>query len=142
MSFVQIWVHVVWGTKNREPVLSKSIHDQICKHIKENAMLKNIYIDSINGYHDHLHCLMQLNSELSMAKQIQLIKGESSFWINNTKVLKQKFHWANEYFAVSVSGDKLKTIRGYISNQQEHHKKITFQQEYESFLKHFDCVPG
>ena len=142
MSFVQIWVHAVWGTKNREPVLSKSIHDQICQHIIENAMLKNIHIDSINGFHDHLHCLMQLNNELSLAKQIQLIKGESSFWINNNKILKQKFHWANEYFAASVSGDKLKTIRGYISNQQDHHKKITFEQEYQRFLKHFGCVPG
>ena len=142
MSFAQIWVHAVWGTKNREPILSRSIHDQVCQHIRENAVLKNIYIDSINGHNDHLHCLMQLNSEMSISKQMQLIKGESSFWINKNKIIKGKFDWANEYFAASVSDDKLDTVRGYILNQQVHHKKITFQQEYEKFLKHFGFIQG
>ena len=128
MSFVQIWIHAVWGTKNREPVLSKTIHDRVCQHIRENADLKSIHIDSINGHYDHLHCLMRLNNELSISKQMQLIKGESSYWINRSKIVKGKFDWADEYFAASVSEDKLSYVRGYILNQQEHHKKITFQQ--------------
>ena len=142
MSFVQIHVHAVWGTKNREPVLSKTIHDQICDHIRENAASKDICIDSINGHIDHLHCLMLLNAQMSISKQIQLIKGESSFWVNRNKITKRKFDWADEYFAVSVSADKLDSVRGYILNQQEHHKKITFQQEYERFLKHFGFMQG
>jgi putative transposase len=84
MSFVQIWVHGVWGTKNREPVLQKSIREKVRLHILENAKTKNIYIDCINGYTEHLHCLMTLNTELSISKQMQLIKGESSFWVNKT----------------------------------------------------------
>lgn len=68
MSFVKIYVHAVWATKNREPVLSKVIHDQICQHIRENAKSKDIIIDSINGHHDHLHCLMLLNTEMSISK--------------------------------------------------------------------------
>jgi len=142
MSFVQIWIHAVWGTKNREPVLSKTVHDQVCQHIRENALLKDINIDSINGHNDHLHCLMQLNNELSISKQMQLIKGESSFWINRNKLIKGKFDWANEYFAASVSEDKVEVVRAYILNQQEHHKKITFQKEYERFLKHFGFIQG
>ena len=80
---------------------------------------------------------MTLNADLSVAKQMQLIKGESSFWINKNKLVKGHFVWADEYFAISVSEDKLDNVRNYINNQEEHHKKITFLDEYNSFLKHF-----
>jgi len=137
MSFVQIWIHAVWGTKNREPMLQREIRDDIRRHIKENAKTKGFYIDCVDGYAEHLHCLMTLNADLSVAKQMQLIKGESSFWINKNKFLRGHFEWADEYFAVSVSEDKLNNVRNYINNQEEHHKKITFLDEYHSFLKHF-----
>ena len=142
MAFVKIWVHAVWGTKNREPILEKSILESVCNHIKENGKLKGIFIDSINGYFDHLHCLMLLNADTSISKQMQLIKGESSFWINKNKIIKGHFEWAEEYFASSVSEDKLDIARAYILNQQEHHKKVTFKDEYEKFLKHFGFVQG
>jgi REP element-mobilizing transposase RayT len=105
-------------------------------------MSKGIVIDSINGHCDHLRCLMLLNTKISISKQMQLIKGESSFWVNKNKITKHKFDWADEYFAVSVSADKLDTVRRYILNQQEHHRKITFQQEYERFLSHFGFMQG
>jgi REP element-mobilizing transposase RayT len=137
MSFVQIWIHAVWGTKNRDPMLQKEIRDQVKQHIIENAKTKNFFIDCINGYTEHLHCLTTLNADLSVAKQMQLVKGESSFWINKNKLVKGHFEWADEYFAVSVSEDKLDNVRNYINNQEEHHKKITFLNEYDNFLKHF-----
>ena len=142
MSFVKIHVHAVWGTKNRVPVLTKPIHDQICQHIKENAAIKDFFIDTINGHVDHLHCLMLLHAEMSISKQMQLIKGESSHWVNKNKITRSKFDWADKYFAASVSEDKIDTVRAYISNQQEHHRKITFHQEYERFLRHFEFIPG
>ena len=142
MAFVKIWIHAVWGTKNREPVLEKEILEFVCDHIKENGKLKGIFIECVNGYSDHLHCLMLLNADTSISKQMQLIKGESSFWINKNKIIKGKFEWADEYFASSVSEDKLDIVRAYILNQQEHHKKVTFKDEYEKFLKHFGFVQG
>jgi putative transposase len=142
MSFVKIWIHAVWGTKNREPVLQKAIRDQVRQHISENAVSKSIYIDCINGYADHLHCLMTLNADLSIAKQMQLIKGESSFWINKNKLVKGHFEWADEYFAVSVSEDKLQIARDYINGQEEHHTKETFMDEYNRFLKHLGFQRG
>ena len=142
MAFVKIWIHAVWGTKNREPVLENGILESVCDHIKENGKLKGIFIESINGYSDHLHCLMLLNADTSISKQMQLIKGESSFWINKNKIIKGKFEWADEYFASSVSEDKLDIARAYILNQQEHHKKVTFKDEYEKFLKHFGFDQG
>ena len=142
MSFVRIWVHAVWGTKNREPMLQKAIRDKVCNHIVENAKTKEIFIDCINGYAEHLHCLMTINADLSIAKQMQLIKGESSFWINKTKLVKGHFEWADEYFAISVSEDKLYKVREYINGQEEHHQKITFFDEYNNFLKHFGFGQG
>ena len=142
MAFVKIWIHTVWGTKNREPFLEKGILESVCNHIKENGKLKGIFIECINGYSDHLHCLMLLNADSSISKQMQLIKGESSFWINKNKIIKGHFEWADEYFASSVSEDKLDVVKAYIINQQEHHKKVTFKVEYEKFLKHFGFDQG
>lgn len=137
MSFVKIWIHGVWGTKNREPVLHENVHEKVCKHIVQNAFQKKIYIDCIDGADDHLHSLMTLNADMNISKQMQLIKGESSNWINKNNLIKVHFEWADEYFAVSVSEDKVDIVRAYILGQKEHHKKITFLDEYNNFLKHF-----
>ncbi|HJS53295.1 MAG TPA: IS200/IS605 family transposase, partial [Chitinophagaceae bacterium] len=114
MSFVKIWIHAVWGTKNREPVLRKEIREKVKQHIVENSKAKGFLIDCINGHTDHLHCLMTLNADLSLAKQMQFIKGESSFWINKNKLIAGHFEWADEYFASSVSEDKVDIVRAYI----------------------------
>ena len=126
---------MVWGTKNRSPVLSESIRKELFQHIKDNAMQKQLYIDCINGHVDHVHCLIGLNADMSIAKTVQLLKGEAAFWLNKSKLIKPKFEWADEYFAVSVSESQINKVRGYIQNQEEHHKKTTFTQEYESFIK-------
>jgi len=99
-----------------------------------NAKEKSIFIDSINGHDDHLHVLMLLKSENSIAKQVQLLKGESAFWINKNNIAEGKFEWADKYFAASVSTDKIPVVRSYILNQQEHHKKQSFLEEYQKFV--------
>ena len=137
MSFINVYVHFVWSTKNREPFLTDNIRYDVFKHIRENAQKKNIYIDYINGYTDHVHCLISLNDDLSIGKIAQLIKGESSFWINKNKLTKQKFSWQDEYLAVGVCDDKLDIVRKYIINQEEHHKKETFNTEYQKFLRRY-----
>lgn len=137
MAFVKIWIHAVWGTKNREPLLTTETRIQLCDHIKQNARIKGFFIDTINGYTDHLHCLMPLNADMSISKQMQLIKGESAFWMNRNSILKTKFAWADGYFAASVSENSLHKVRQYIQGQEEHHRKITFTDEYNHFLKEF-----
>ena len=86
MSFIKVYVHYVWSTKNREPLLSADIRFALFNHIRENARKKNLFIDFINGYIDHVHCLISLNDDLSIGKIAQLIKGESSHWINQNKL--------------------------------------------------------
>ena len=133
-------IHAVWSTKNRYPFLSKDIRKTLIEHIRTNGKIKEIFIDRLNGHTEHLHCLMGLNADMSISKVMQMIKGESAFWINKHHITSSKFEWADEYFAVSVSESMLDKVRAYIDGQEEHHKKITFTQEYNEFIKkyHFE----
>ena len=104
--------------------------------MKQNAKIKNIFLDRINGYLDHVHCLISLGSDQTIEKVAQLLKGESSYWFNNKSGFKtSKLEWQEEYFAISVSESMLETVRKYIDNQFEHHQKKTFSEEYEEFIK-------
>jgi len=94
MSWVRIWVHIVFSTKDRIPFLiSKETRGKVFEHIKQNAKEKDIWLDSINGYNNHAHCLISLNKDQSISKIAQLIKGESSNWINKNKITESKFLW-------------------------------------------------
>lgn len=135
MSYVRVWIHTVWGTKNREPLLTKEIRPRVLTHIRENARQKEIYIDRLNGYTDHLHCLLGLNADMTIAKALQLIKGESAYWMNKERIIPMRFEWADEYYAVSVSESELENVRAYIDNQEEHHRKTTFAEEVSEFLQ-------
>jgi REP element-mobilizing transposase RayT len=77
----------------------------------------------MNRVEDHIHVLFELNADLSIAKTLQLIKGESSYWINKQSLIKNKFEWADEYYAVSVSESLVPKVRNYINIQEEHHRK-------------------
>ena len=142
MSFVNIWVHAVWGTKNSEPKLEEDLRGILCNHIKKNALDKGFLIDTIGGYTDHLHALMPLHADMSISKQMQLIKGESANWVNKSGLVNQNLRWASEYFAASVSESNLEAVRVYIRGQEQHHRRMTFQEEYERFLKHFERNQG
>lgn len=138
MPYISVYIHCVWSTKNRECFLdSPELRLQVWKHIRENALGKEIFIDTIGGHQDHCHCLISLGNEQTLSKVMQLIKGESSYWINKNKLCKKKFEWQDEYFAVSVSESIVDKVRDYIRNQEEHHKKTSFQEEYDQFIEKF-----
>jgi REP element-mobilizing transposase RayT len=144
MPYISAWFHYVWSTKNREPLLTSEVRPKVFEHIIENARKKDIYIDCINGHLEHAHCLISLSSDQTIAKIAQLIKGESSFWINKKKIIHRHFEWQDEYFAVSVSKSQLDKVRAYIHNQEKHHEKKTFQDECNEFMKqyNFPLLPG
>jgi len=137
MPYARVWIHYVWSTKNREPQLVESMRQKVFQHLKLNAAEKGIYMDCVNGYIDHVHCLVSLGTEQTIAKVMQLIKGESAFWINKQNLIKNKLEWQDEYFAVSVSESNVEAVRKYILNQEEHHKKKTFLQEYNEFISKY-----
>ena len=138
MPFVIVYIHFVWSTKNRQNMLSTpEIRQKVWQHIRENAKEKNIFIDFINGYADHCHCLISLGTDQTMSKVMQLIKGESSFFINKLNLCGGKFEWQDEYYAVSVGFSALEQVREYIKNQEEHHKQTTFQNEFDTFISKY-----
>mgnify|MGYP003610924663 CR=1 FL=1 len=139
MPFIKIYIHVVFSTSNRTSFLNTSdLRVKVWKHIKENASDKRIFMDMVNGYSDHCHCLISLGSNQNIEKFVQLIKGESSFWINKNQLTKDKFSWQDEYFAVSVSESKIELVRNYIKNQEKHHQHKTFAEEYQEFIEKYD----
>ena len=139
MSFVRIWVHAVWATKKREPYLEdKKVRYAMFDHIRENCRKKGIYLDQINGWVEHCHATISLAADASIGKTMQLIKGESSHWINNTaKLLPNKFEWCNDYYAVSVSESALADVQKYVSNQEEHHGSHSFEDECKKFIERY-----
>jgi putative transposase len=76
MPYIKIWIHLIFSSKNREPLITKEIKSEIIGHIKSNAKAKDIYIDLINGVKDHIHILLSLESEQNIAKIVQMIKAE------------------------------------------------------------------
>jgi len=135
MPYTKVMIHFIWFTKNRTPSITSDLKPLLLSHIKENSITKNIFIDRLNCVEDHIHLLISLGTEQTISKIAMLIKGESSFWVNKKKLIKQKFEWQDEYIALSVSESGIDKVRQYIDNQEEHHKKKTFMQEYEEFLK-------
>lgn len=135
MPFIKVYIHFVWSTKNRLPYLkTKEIRQKLWEHIRDNAKQKGIFVDFINGYTDHCHCLVSLGTNQTIQKIMQLIKGESSFWMNKQGFIEEKFEWQDEYFAVSVSESVIDKVRNYIKNQEQHHRNKSFQDEYEEIL--------
>jgi len=137
MSFVKIWVHLVFATKNREPVLEKQLRYDLYQHIIENCKEKDIFLQAINGYTDHVHSLISLGKDQNISKLTQLIKGESSFWIDQNNLTEGKFSWQDDYFAVSISESQVPTVINYIKNQEKHHSKKSFDDEVNEFMTRY-----
>ena len=135
MSWVRVYIHMVFSTKNRIPFLnSPELRKNVFQHIKENAKEKEIWLDCVNGYQDHAHCLISLGKDQTISKVAQLIKGESSFWINKHNLTSDKFIWQDDYWAVGVSEKHLDSVRQYIHNQELHHSKQNFTEEIQGFM--------
>jgi REP element-mobilizing transposase RayT len=135
MPYTKVMIHYIWAAKNRANLITPELKQQLIPHIRDNSVKKGIYIDSLNCVTDHIHLLVSLGTEQTISKVSQLIKGESSFWINRANIIRSKFEWQDEYIALSVSESGIDKVRLYIANQEEHHKVKTFSQEYDDFLK-------
>jgi REP element-mobilizing transposase RayT len=137
MPFCKIWIHLIWTTKNHKSYLQKEIRPKIFSHIRENASKKSIHLDFINGYREHVHTLISLKSDQTIAKVAQMIKGESSFWINKNNLTNFQFAWQEEYIALSISDSMVNRVRNYIKKQESHHRIKTFAEEYNEFIKKY-----
>jgi putative transposase len=132
MGQLKIFVHFIWTTKEKIPFLySKELRFKMWRHIFTNASQKNINTIFVSGYNNHCHCLVEMPGNLTVYKVIQLLKGESSHWINEQKLLKYHFDWDDDYLALSVSASKLSQVKQFIENQEKYHESVTFEQEMQ-----------
>jgi putative transposase len=137
MSFVRVWIHFIWSTKKREKYINKDLKEKLLEHIKKNCKEKEIWLDAVNCASDHIHLLISLGAEQNISKVVGMIKGESSHWINENKLTKIKFEWQTEYMGISVSESNVEKVRQYILNQEEHHRRKSFLDEYDGFMKKY-----
>ncbi len=107
------------------------------QHIRKNAAIKKIYIDHINGEKEHIHALISLSKNQSIAEIMQYLKGESSFWINKQQKTKVKFEWQDDYYGVSIGISQLEILREYIRNQVFHHRKTSFEDELDLLIREY-----
>ena len=135
MPYAKVMIHFIWSTKNRKKIISKELKPLLLAHIKDNSVMKGIFIDSLNCVEDHVHLLVSLGTEQTISKVAMLLKGESSFWVNKQNIITEKFEWQDEYIALSVSESASDKVRNYIANQEEHHRKKSFIEEYDEFLQ-------
>ncbi len=138
MRWVRVYIHFVFSTKIRIPYLnSRELRTKVKEHIMQNAREKGIWLDCVNGYHDHLHCLVSLGRTQTISDVARLIKGESSFWINKNGLTASKFSWQDDFWAVGVSEGHVKRVRSYILNQEQHQSKATFAEELSEFMEKY-----
>jgi REP element-mobilizing transposase RayT len=117
-----------------EPEWKERFHQYITGILQNNGH-KMI---AINSMPDHLHLFFGFRPDQSLSDLMRLVKGESSEWLNKQDFIKSKFKWQEGYGAFSYSRSQIKTVAEYIENQEEHHRKKTFLEEYQQFLEHFE----
>jgi putative transposase len=136
-SKVRIYVHLIWGTYKHEQILNRELRLKIFQHLVERANELKIVINKMNIQPEHVHIGLELPAAQSIADVAKNLKGESSSWINDNDFLRGKFRWQRGYGAFSVSASQLEKVKGYIENQDEHHKRKTFQEEYKEWAKKY-----
>jgi REP element-mobilizing transposase RayT len=135
-SFSNIWIHLIFSTKDRQGLITESFESRLHNHIKSKLINEyDSFVESINGEKDHIHILFHQSPNHALKDIIKNIKGESAHWINENSFTKEKFVWQAGYSAFSISIDKVKIVSNYIENQKEHHKKILYIDEIRKYLK-------
>ena len=137
-TYTQIHIHFVFAVKFRHGIIQSKWKEDLYKYMTGIIQNDNHKLLAINGMPDHIHILIGLRPAQSISDLMQDIKGSSSKWINERKFLKIKFEWQEGYGAFSYSKSHVDTVIKYIKNQEEHHKKESFRDEYLKFLTAFE----
>jgi putative transposase len=135
MSYVSSYHHCVFSTKERRPLITLALRDRLWPFMGGIARQNKMTAVEIGGVQDHVHILLALPSTISIAKALQLIKGGSSKWVHDTFPEHWSFGWQTKYGAFSVSVSQLDKTIAYIKTQEDHHRKMTFQEEFVALLK-------
>ena len=137
-TYTQIHLQIVFAVRFRAALINKTWKDELYKYITGIVQTQKHKMIIINGVEDHVHMLIGFKPHQSLSDLVQDVKGSSSKWINERKLTKNKFNWQQGFGAFSYSMDALPNVINYILNQEEHHKKIIFKDEYKKYLKEYE----
>ena len=137
-TYTQIHIQCVFAVKYRDAVIDNSWKERLHKYIIAIINNNGHKLLSINSMPDHLHLFFGMRASQSLSDLMRLVKGDSSEWINNQKLVRGKFRWQEGYGAFSYSKSHVDAVIKYIINQEEHHRKQTFMDEYKEMLKKFN----
>ncbi len=134
-SFYKIWLHVIFSTKNRENIIAANHEKLIYNFMEKQLRQLGCPVRIINGMPEHIHILFLQNPTKSVSEVIKQVKGSTSRWINEERIIPVKFEWQTGFGVFSVSESHLEKIYKYIRNQKEHHKNQSVINDYENILK-------
>jgi putative transposase len=136
-SLVKNYIHLIFSTKNRVPVLDEAIQPEMFRYIAGICVEYDCTPVEIGGYTNHIHALFLLSKKLPLIKIVEEIKSHSSGWVKKKGEVYQNFYWQGGYGAFSINPSEVDVVVNYIRNQKEHHRKKTFEEEYRGFLKKY-----
>ena len=134
-TFSDLVTHIIFGTKDRFPLIDTGLRKEL--HAYLGGIVKNIggMPLTIGGVADHVHMLVELKPKIPLAGAVAKIKANSSNWVHSFGGMRRKFFWQKGYSAFSVSRSNVERVRRYIEKQEQHHRRVTFSEEYVRFLE-------
>jgi REP element-mobilizing transposase RayT len=133
-TFTNLLAHVIFSTKDRLPLLTPDLRPDMLAYLGGIAWKLHARVIESNARPDHVHCLLSLPPTLAVAEALRVLKSNSSLWMHETRG-RTKFAWQTGYGAFSVSQSNVSAVVEYIRNQDRHHHKVSFQEEFIAFLK-------
>jgi putative transposase len=137
-TYSQVYLQFIFAVKGRDSLISQSHNDELQKYITGIVQNRNQKMLAINNVPDHLHLLVCFGTTISISDFMEEVKSISSKFINEKRWIRGKFEWQRGYGVFSYSRSQVDSVINYIIDQQEHHKKKTFKEEYLEFLQKFD----
>lgn len=134
-TFANLLYHIVFTTKGRAPSIGDEIRDDLYRYIGGIIRGERGVLLEIGGMPDHLHLLAKLKTDIAVSGLVQKVKGGSSKWLNERPEHGERFEWQAGYGIFSVSESQVEKVRGYIRNQEEHHKRVSFKDELIALLR-------
>ena len=133
-SYASLHCHLIFSTKNREPSLSPTIQPRLFEYLGGILRAEDGRLIAAGGMPDHVHLLVSMGKQLSVADGVRIIKANSSKWVHETAPDLRGFAWQSGYGAFAVSHSQVEQVKACIANQADHHRTITFQEEFVRFL--------
>ncbi len=137
-TYSQIYIHCIFAVKGRENVITRDFRDELHRYIYGILKKDGVFPLAVGSWKDHVHVFFELKPDLKISDLIRMLKATSSKWINDNRFVLGKFQWQEGYGAFSYSRSQRDIVINYIKNQEEHHKKRNFKEEYLDLLKKFE----